>query len=111
MSYADRKKRKTSEDAIACGNDVVFTKSQEETMKLVKTLAAEKGGSSANPIALPSARDGTPRGKKVRKFYENALGNAKESATCGEKTKKKARYILKLYKKSGYNVNFDWDSK
>ena len=43
----------------------------------------------------------------MRRFYDDQLRNAKESATCVEKTKEKAKYILKLYKKLGFQVNFE----
>jgi hypothetical protein len=101
---AGHKKRKTSENAKECGGEVVFTASQEENIAFVKAFAAEKGGSSNKPIALPEWNKGTPRGKRVRRFYYDQLRNAKEGATCGEKTKKKAKYILKLYKELGFNV-------
>ena len=101
---ADHKKRRTSEDAKECGSNVVFKPSQEETIALVREFAAEKRGSSNKPIALPMQKEGSPRSKKVRRFYDNQLRNAKEGATCGEKTKKAAKYILKLYKKLGFNV-------
>jgi hypothetical protein len=101
--WADHKKRRTSEEAKECGGNVVFTDSQEKAIALVREFAAEKGGSSNKPIALP-VKDSTPRSKKVRVFYDHQLRNVKEDATCSEKTKKKAKYILNLYKTLGFNV-------